>query len=415
MDPVQQMRAVASKIYEDVAPPRLEDIALVEETDDYYLFEGHYGPNPIFQRGWSTGLFPYEEEGGEMLFDENGQPIIDGEETLAFALTVPKSPMPLPRGYPILLYAHGTGGNYKSFVANETARRMARLGVAVFGIDNVMNGSRIPPDEDPELLFFNVFNIRAGRDNNRQAAADVIQQERMAALLVIDPASSPTGEEIRFDASKIIFMGHSQGGLNGSLYLALGRGCRGGYLSGSAGNILYSIAYKTSPINILSTIGLIVGLTSDEVEKADLGIYHPLLNLIQMFIEPSDPMNYAHHWFRRPLEGIDPKSILMIEGMGDTYAPPLGIEALGAAAEIPPISPLFTFPEAFELKGLFPLQRPVRGNITTSKGTITTGFAQYQPPEGVDGHFVSFDNEDAAATWTTFLSTLAHDGLPEIR
>jgi hypothetical protein len=415
MDPVAQMRLVARKIYDEVEDPQVADITLAEQTDDYYLFEGHYGPNPVFQHGWSTGLFPYETEGGQFTFDGTGQPVIDGEETLTFALAVPKTHMPVPGGYPVLLYAHGTGGDYRSFVDDETAGRMARLGVAAFGIDNAMNGTRIPPDKSADLLFFNVINMRAGRDNNRQGAADVIQQERMAAALSIDAGSSPTGEEIHLDGSKILFMGHSQGGLNGSLYLALSERCLGGYLSGSAGNILYSIAYKTSPINILVTIGIMVGLAGDEAEKSDLGIYHPLINLIQMFIEPSDPINYARHWFHRPLEGIPPRSIFQIEGMGDTYAPPAGIEALGAAAEIPPVSPMISLVEGFELKGLLPIDRPVSGNIATAEGRVTAGFSQYEPPAGVDGHFVSFHNDEAAETWTWFLYTLAGGGEPEIR
>jgi len=415
MDPVWEMKVVAQKVYDEVEAPSIYDISLTDQTDDYYLFEGHYGPNPVFQRGWSSGLFPYEREGGEFVFDENGNPLLDGNETLTFALTIPRSPMPEPDGYPVLLYAHGTGGDYLSFVRDDTALKMAKLGIAVFGIDNAMNGTRIPENKSPELLFFNIMNIRAGRDNNRQAAVDVIQQERMAESLVINASISPTGEEIKIDGSKIIFMGHSQGGLNGSLYLALSRKCLGGYLSGSAGNILYSIQYKKSPIDTLAAFALVVGLTGDDIKNFDFGIFHPLLNLVQTFVDPSDPINYGMLWFKEPLEGIPPKSIMQSEGLGDSYAPPIGIEALGVAAQIPPVTPVLNQVESYSLKNILPIDPPVTGNIQTRAGKITAGFLQYIPPEGIDGHFVTFYNQEAIETWTFFLSTLADTGLGTIR
>lgn len=414
MDPLAEMRLVVRKIYDEVDDPAVEDISLTGETDKYWLFEGHYGPNPVFQHGWSEGLFPYETEGGYFVFDEEGRPLIDGEETMMFALSIPKTPMPVPNGYPVLLYAHGTGGDYKTFIRNHTAERMGELGISVLGIDNSMNGTRIPEESSPEMLFFNIDNIRAGRDNNRQAAADVIQLERLAETLTIAADLAPEGEELWLDGSKIMFMGHSQGGLNGSLYLALSERCRGAYLSGSAGNILYSITYKTSPVNILAGVGLIIGLTAGDIDNFDFGIYHPLINLMQIFIDPSDPINYAEYWFHRTYEAVPKKHILQSEGMGDTYTPPIGIEALGVAGELVPVLPVIESVEGFELKGKLAVEKPVRNNITTSGGNVTAGFLQYTPSPDEDGHFVSFNNEDAIATWTWFLHTLANSGEPEI-
>jgi pimeloyl-ACP methyl ester carboxylesterase len=415
LDAVDEMQRVARMIYDEVDDPLVEDMSVTDETDRYWLFEGHYGPNPVFQVGWDTGLFPYEEEGGSFVFDESGRPVLFGNETMTFALSVPKTPMPVPSGFPVLLYAHGTGGDYKTFVRNDTAELMAEYGIAVLGIDNSMNGTRIPEGASPEMLFFNVVNVRAGRDNNRQAAADVIQLERLAASFVIAAEDSPTGDEIVLDGSNMLFMGHSQGGLNGSLYLALSERCRGAYLSGSAGNILYSIAYKTEPVNILAGIGLVLGLSDRDIEAFDIGIYHPLLNLIQLFIEPADPMNYAVHWFADPLEGVPARHILQVEGMGDSYSPPIGIEALGVAAGLVPVEPMLRDVDGFELKGILPVEKPVSLNVTAGTGSVTAGFLQYAPPPDVDGHFVSFYVPEAIETWTWFLHSLAGSDAPEIR
>jgi hypothetical protein len=415
LDPTAGMRRVAEVVYDEVETPSVADVAMTQETDQMWVFEGHYGPNPIYQYGWDQGLFPYEDEGGGFVFDENGDPQRFGDETLAFALSVPKTPMPVPGGFPVLIYAHGTGGDYLSFVRDGTAGKMAELGIAALGIDNAMNGTRIPEGSSADLLFFNVMNIRAGRDNNRQAAVDVLQLEKLVPVLVIAAADAPGGEEIRLDPGNILFMGHSQGGLNGALYLALSRACRGAYLSGSAGNMLYTIVYKKSPVNIMATIGLMLGLTATELETFDIGIFHPMVNLVQMFIDPADPVNYGRHWFAEPFDGIPPKSILQVEGMGDTYAPPQGIEALGVAAGLVPVNPMLATVEGFELMGTVPVDRPVVKNVSAGIDRVTAGFAQYAPAAGEDGHFVSFDNEDAIDTWTWFLYTMADSNEPEIR
>ena len=40
-------------------------------------------------------------------------------------------------GWPVVLYAHGTGGNYLSFVSGGVAERLARAGLASVGVDQV--------------------------------------------------------------------------------------------------------------------------------------------------------------------------------------------------------------------------------------------------------------------------------------
>lgn len=414
MNPQEEMIRVAEKILSDIPPPDIQELHFKEERENYYLFEGHYYPNPVFQYGWSEGLFPYEDEGGEFRFDEDGKPIVNGMETMIFAISIPKLQMP-HNGFPVCLYAHGTGGDYLTFTRSGVADILAKKQIAVIGIDNAMNGSRIPEDKSPELLFFNIFNIKAGRDNNRQAAVDLLQLERLVERLRIPYDISPTGQEYYLNDSRIIFMGHSQGGLNGSIYLALSKKCLGGYLSGTGGNLIYSITYKTSPINTLNSIAFVVGLNPDDIEKSEIGIFHPFINLIQFFIEPSDPVNYAPYWFSYQLNSSPPKQILQSEGMNDTYAPPQTIEALAVAGGLPPLEPVISTVEEFELKGLTTQEKPVKGNISAFNGRkVTAGFVQYTAEEGSDGHFVTFNNEDAISTWSQFLYTLANQQFAQI-
>src|SRR5690606_35661071 len=120
--------------------------------------------------------------------------------------------------------------DYRSFIGDGTARALAQRCLASMGIDQVLHGTRpgAPPESDPnrdskiELYFFNFENPLAARTHNRQATADVVQQARLftESKAKIPASVSKTGADIAFDGSKVLFFGHSQGGLNGPLFLA---------------------------------------------------------------------------------------------------------------------------------------------------------------------------------------------------
>ena len=132
---------------------------------------------------------------------------------------------------------------------------MAQHCLASMGIDQIFHGTRpgAPPASDPnlegdeDLLFINLNNPIAARTNSQQAAIDVVQQARLfTATHVTVPASvSRTGSAIAFDATKLIFIGHSQGGLNGPLFFAADDQARGGVLSGSGAMITVALLEKT--------------------------------------------------------------------------------------------------------------------------------------------------------------------------
>jgi hypothetical protein len=412
-DPVGEMVALRDHVTGEVDAPEVIDLAVHEERDGSTVYTGHYGPNPNYQHGFSEGLSPYESEGGWIDFHEDGVPVLDGHETMRLCVTVPGGPVP-PGGWPTVLYAHGTGGDYLSATRNGVADELASEGIAVVGIDNAMNGARIPEDASAETLFFNVGNIRASRDNVRQAAVDVIQLERLVPLLEIDEETSADGRHHAFSSADLAYMGHSQGGLNGALVLAVSDGFEAAVLSGAGGGLLYSLTHKTEPYEIRNLMGIVMGFTgsTEELDEEDFGVYHPALNLAQMFLEPADGTNYARHWHREPLAGVRAKSVLMTEGMDDSYAPPQTIECLAAAARLSPVEPVVELVPAMSLAGLEPLMPPVSGNCAL--GGATCGLTQYPADEAYDGHFVAFHHEGCIATWRGFLEMGVAGDLPVI-
>src|SRR4029079_14055099 len=123
-------------------------------------------------------------------------------------------------GWPLVVYHHGTGGSFRSFVNDGTALSLA-TGTTVFAAmscDAVEHGARKNGSTiDSKELVFNVLNPRAARDNNLQGGADVLQALRVGDITL---PSTVTGSAIAFDPDHVVYFGHSQGGNSGHLGLA---------------------------------------------------------------------------------------------------------------------------------------------------------------------------------------------------
>ncbi|MFK7989995.1 MAG: hypothetical protein AB8I08_28505 [Sandaracinaceae bacterium] len=377
---------------------RTETLQLNAVSPRFDDIEGEYGPVPIFQ----DGTLPYVNEGGAIDLTD-GVPTVHGEYDARFALAIPTTDMP-EAGYPIVLYAHGTGGDYRTPLGNDAARELARRGIAVMGVDQIHHGARNPGTSDPSILFFNIPNPDAARDNNRQSALDVVQQARLVANLTIPTEIvNRDGEAVRFDPAQTYFMGHSQGGLNGPLFLAIDDSARGAVLSAASGIITPALVEKVEPLSIPDLVRLLLNLpgSSDEALELEGFTYsHPVATLLQSWVEASDTVNYAHLIVRSPREGFAPKSILMTEGLMDEYSPPISIEALAAAMDLPTIEPMSRQLVAHRVLGVAPITGPVTGNL--ADGAATGGLLQF--PD--DGHFAIFRNETAETQVYDFLGSL---------
>ncbi len=374
-----------------VPAPVARDVRRTGTTAELDIFEGTYD-TPLFQ----NGEIPYSTEGGEILVDSAGEPIPQRMTALRFALTIPNGTMPAG-GWPIVVYAHGTGGDYRSFIDDKTAARMAAQGLAVISIDQVLHGPRDPSNGSVELSFFNFFNPVAARDNVRQGAADDFQLVRLAETMTVAEGA----ETHRFDPERISFMGHSQGGLTGPPFLAYEPNVKGAVLSGAGGLIYIALLYKTNP-----PTPSIPGVVSLFIRDEPLDEFNPFLSLVQMFIEPADPMNYARLLVREPPPGVPAKDIFQSEGLVDTYAPILGIEAFGVAMGLSPVAPVMQDVPGFALRGRPVLTAPVSANM----GERTGVFLQYTAPSNSDGHFVIFRVAAAQRQHAAFLGSLARTG-----
>jgi predicted esterase len=370
-----------------------------KEQDGYVLYTGRLIV-PLFQEGVRPFLRP--QDGGAIAYDLSGKPLVAEEEEVNFALSVPLGKMPQD-GWPVLLYAHGTGGSEMSFVEEGIANRMTQRGVAVIGLEQVMHGARrnLDPEKNsleeysPQRLVFNLLSPRAARDNQLQAAADHFQLVRL-----VERFSELSGSlNVAFHLEKIAFFGHSQGSVGPFLFAVHEPLVRLIVLSGAGGNLLESLLGKRSPFD--AGLWMRIAMLDPRVDR-----YHPFANILQAAFDAVDPLNFAASAFRRDYQdlGYPQRHVFMGYGIGDTFTPERAQSAL--------------------VKGLGVRQWALPGHeieyVTALEGLPYTGnpvtgvMVQYEPEDDYDGHFVMFRHPDAIAQTDAFVETFVASGVPTL-
>lgn len=416
-DPTAEFRKTAARIPALIEAPTATGMKVLEERAAYTEIEGSYGPSPDFQAGETPFFDP--ADGGGFEVDEEGVAIMQRVFDARFSLSIPRAddcPMP-PSGYPIVLFAHGTGGDYRSYVYSGVAEQLGERCMAVMGVDQILHGTRPgapETDSEVETLFFNFNNVAAARTNGRQSGLDEVQRARLFSEteLVIPASLNQDGVEVRFDPSNILYYGHSQGSLNGPLFMSVTADARGGVFSGASGNIQITLLEKTSPTPSVAGVVKSIFLQLASEEYDEVGLMYPPFALAQSLVDPVDPISYVNTIVREPGD-LGAKSILVTEGItsdgtGDTFAPPRGCESFANALGLPLQSPFVWRPRDALFGGLEPTAVPaggLSGNLADGKAS---GVLSQFVPDG-DGHFVAFDVKAAEAQVSDFLANLASD------
>jgi hypothetical protein len=409
-DPTRELFAAADWLRTRGPTPGLDGaLSAPEEAEFFTTLRGHFGPNPVFQ----AGEVPYNAMGsGDFVPGADGVPQVQRTERVRFTLTLPRGEMPAG-GYPVAIYAHGTGGDADSFVRDGTAASLAAQGLATLGFDQVFHGERAPAGTTPDLAFFNFGNPSAGRTNNRQAALDLVQCGRFVRSLQTTFPGPDGPRTLRFNPQRVFFFGHSQGGLNGPLWLAAEDGASAAVLSGAAGNIALSLLEKRAPVDLPALLNSLLQLERGVPGVPDeLVPLHPIASLLQLIVDPSDPVSYGRYIVREPRAGNRAKHVFQTQGFVDRYAPPPGIAALALSIGLPLAQPVLHDEPGWNILGAPAPALPLRANVSG----VTGAWSQVDAPTGVDGHFVIFRVRSAQGRASRFLGSAARDenGVPTL-
>jgi hypothetical protein len=366
---------------------------------------------PIFQQGTEPYLAP--SDGGGFVLDSSGAPQVQRTEQVCMALTVPKG-VPMPAGgWPLVIYAHGTGASFRSHVPEGVAARLAdvddgaggQVHVAVLGIDQVEHGTRRGASQDsPDNLFYNFANPLAARGNTLQGAADQLSLVRFVSGFDLPAAQSPTHAEIKF--GPIAFWGHSQGASEGGVAMPYATGLLGVVLSGEGASLEDALVTKKSPVDIADALPAVL-------EDTKVDVNHPVLALLQADLGVVDPLNYGAAFFASPVSPADAKHVFQPYGQNDTYAPPVTELTFAIAAQLAEVASPAGVPGP-SLFGTTPLKAPIGGNAMIGGKPYTAIVRQYAPDSTYDGHFVAYKNAAGEADVDHFLADALSGKVPAV-
>ncbi len=412
-DVLSEMHALADFVLTDSDYPAWnedEGLTLIDEEhpehdNQYDLYDGAYTAWN-FQRG----EIPYEAVGGGFVWDDDGRPVPQVAERIPMVVGAPIAAHEQPvEGWPVILHAHGTGGDRWSHLSGGNLRpglMAAARGFVSVGIPQPFHGDRWPDGNNVavSLYSFNYFNPESGVSTFRQGALDTIALARFVREAMAEGgAIAEAHPELRIDPDRVYFLGHSQGGLTGGLAIPFAEGIDGWALSGAGGGLSMTIMQREDPFVIRDA--LLTGI--DAPEGTMLDEMHPVVGMVQSLAELTDPINYAPSWVAQSTG--EPVSVLLTEGLHDAQTPADTSEALATAGRLPIIADHFErYVDGLRLRDLEVLDDPYGGNLEHPSGVaVTTGVGQFD-----DDHWAIFNDIEAAALWSNFLYSMATDGAP---
>jgi hypothetical protein len=247
---------------------------------------------------------------------------------------------------PIVFWNHGTGGSATNSVqraladdkGRDVAAAFADSGWAIVSLDSPMYGTRYPliaeGFTDGATGFYNIVNLPAFRDNQRQTAIE----GRMLAHFVDQRLNDvlPTGT---VDGSRLRRFGHSLGSVTSHLNVAATpQMFESSFVSGSGG-VLSLMFLETGLVGtghgLFDQLSAILGIPEGQTDvRVMLGYaagiqeseaherisrHHPFVSLFQWIIDAGDPASVAR-------DVAIPTTLFM--GVGDRQVPNSGTHAL---------------------------------------------------------------------------------------
>lgn len=399
--PTQELEKMAQWVREKAEVTPAFDFERIDDKDpDFVLASAHYYA-PNFQRG----ACPYTTKGdGGFDLAADGSPTVQRTEMLRISLVLPKTPLVVNGKVPVVQSAHGTGGDWLSDVDGgkyKIASLLAQKGLAVVSIDQPMHGIRCAPitltTDQLDFDTFNFLNIEAGLSNFRQSALDTVFLTRLLkeAKLNVPAGVGPNGGAMEFTTETQGFIGHSQGGLSGSLAAAVEPGIRAFVLSGAGAGLSLTVVQRTYPVNFPDLISGLLALDPGELTE-----FHPAVSLIQMMADITDPLAYARLTWKRE-KSVRPPDVLLTAGLLDQDTPHLTAEALAASLGLDILAPAVHLDEALSLGTEQLVSSPVTGNQEKNGFNVTAVLTQWEKRD----HFAIFYEPKLAALYPHFLMT----------
>jgi dienelactone hydrolase len=287
----------------------------------------------------------------------SGVPTGQGENEIFFNLFLPSGPTS-PEGWPVVIFGHGGGGSKQGrpfLVADSLAARgLATIAINVVGngqgaagtltvstpsgpVTFPAGGRGIDLNNDGTIGSLEGLNaaqprgIIRSRDGLRQTVVDLMQLVR-----VIETGVDIDGDGVTdLDPARIYYAGISLGGQYGTVFLAVEPRVRAGVPNVPGGSVIETIRLRPSRsgegARLAERVPSLINVGGTEFnENMPLRNQPPVINTvpgamaIQEVFEHTewvsgsgDPVAYAVHLQKQPLDGVPAKPVILQFAKGD--------------------------------------------------------------------------------------------------
>ena len=323
-----------------------EDPMAVYEAEIQTLAFRDLSTQPYTSPGFGF-LNDFDRTDGRIPFSAGAQlEITPSPEPMRIVVQVPQE----GENFSVMTWDHGTAGQAYNAVQRPTQGEdflalrsaWATAGMAVISRDQPLYGTRFPLIDEgynATLGFYNLNNLPAFRDNQRQGAVD--------HMVLTAFVRQELSKHFSVDSERVGAFGHSLGSVTANLGLAMqgGSGAEKSLLSGTGGlfsvyvtdtgllsngsgstaslaQILYGLLGADAPENPTgrSTMGALFGLPEAAWDHIDR--LHPILGLFQLIMDGSDPMAVASNQLN---------AVHIFKGLDDWQVPNVATDWLAEA------------------------------------------------------------------------------------
>jgi len=167
--------------------------------------------------------------GSELVLDENGTPVYQGETQASFVVGVPRKCTAPGSKCPILVYGHGLTGTKGQVLSGNQQRFADEYGYVICGVD-MWGMSSFDVASIAVVLLTDFGRVNIVPDRSHQGMLNqLLLMKMMAGDFAKDELVTFGGESI-IDVNQKYYWGISQGGILGAMYLAVSQDVNKGHL-----------------------------------------------------------------------------------------------------------------------------------------------------------------------------------------
>ena len=335
-------------------------LAAMPEGGSYTTRDGTdatYFPNAyrVIDGTFTALSFEAGPDPSPLQLDGNGMPMMGAPASWPFTAVIPKCAESAPGPVPLLVVGHGLFDTSWSELASDDrdgifqAWCMVAISTNWIGLSGGLSPDPGAPagfPTDENLIATEVVSdpnrLNLVTDRLQQAHVNMQVLTRLALHALADDPAFTVGGHRAYDPSQVYYWGYSDGGIQGTTFLALSQDVQRGALN-VPGSTWSMMMWRSGDFSAL--VDVLASLYNDPLDV------QLLIAISQPLWDRTDPIEFAPHMIGTA------KHALFQQSMGDALVPNITTElemrTIGATALSPQIAPVFGLTErAGPLDGL---------------------------------------------------------------